>query len=78
MSVVKISFATWKKRAAAYADRQLCTGDLFDESDPYDLKEAFDPEKAWKSGQTPASYVREVFEEDFAGLAYDRELARGG
>jgi len=73
----KISFAKWKERAAAYADRQIGTGDLFDESDPYDIKEAFNPQKAHESGQTPSSYVRNVFEEDFASMAYDRDMARG-
>lgn len=72
----KISFGTWKARAIAYAERQLGTGDLFDESDPYDIKEAFDPQRAYDSDQTPSSYVRGVFEEDFAMKAYDRDLAK--
>ena len=72
------AFETWKEKVAAYADKHVATGDLFDEGDPYDIKGAFDPEAAWKVGKTPSAYVREVFEEDFAMMAYDRELARGG
>jgi len=73
----RVSFRLWQKKAADYAERHLGTGDLFDSDDPYDLKEAFDPHTAYVNGRTPASYVHEAFEEDFARQAYDRELARG-
>lgn len=71
-------FEAWKKRAAACAGKHLGADDLFDESDPYDVtSNELDPRRAFESGEKPTAYVRRVFEEDFAGQAYDRELARG-
>jgi len=74
----RVSFRLWQKKAANYAQRHLGMGDLFDDFDPYDLKENHDPHTAYVNGRTPASYVRMVFEEDFARQAHDWELARGG
>lgn len=73
-----MAFETWKKRASAFAEKHLGTGDLFDESDPYDVKgNDLDPREAFERGEKPQAYVRRVFEEDFASMANDRELARG-
>lgn len=73
-----VSFEAWKKRAEASAGKRLAVGDLFDVEDPYDLVgNDLDPRAAFESGETPAAYVRRVFEEDFAMAANDRELARG-
>ena len=71
-----MTFGIWKKRAAAYAQRRLGTGDLFDESDPYEIKTDFDPHAAFTTGEKPSAYVRRVFEEDFAMEAYDNDLAK--
>jgi hypothetical protein len=74
----RVTFEAWKKRVEAYAGRHLGADDLFNASDPYDIKTTFDPKAAYDSGQKPSAYVREVFEEDFAAQANDRDLARGG
>lgn len=72
-----MSFSAWKKKAADYAERELATGDLFNDSDLYSIMNDFDPRKAFDRGQAPSGYVREVFAEDFANRASDHELARG-
>lgn len=67
-------FEAWKKRASAYAERHLSISDLWDAGDPYDLADLAGA--SFATGVTPTAFVRDVFAEDFASQAYDKELAR--
>lgn len=73
-SIRGVTFTTWKKRVAASAEKKLALGDVMDEDDPYECHKLMEP--AWRAGQTPAAFVREVFAEDFCGQEYERELHR--
>ena len=46
--------------------------ECFEPGDPYDLEEVL--KDALKAKQTPAAFVREQFDEDFARKAYDRSF----
>lgn len=68
--------AEWQKQVIACARELVDIDDLFADDDPYDIaalsRDAFD------KGQSPEDFVREAFEEDIAGKAYDDDLRRQG
>jgi len=67
-----MDYEQWKKEAEAEAENILCTGDLFDADDPYDLQAEA---KAWfDSGGSPKAFIREMFAEDIASQEHDAQM----
>jgi hypothetical protein len=68
-----MTFEEWRDQAAKYADEELSILEfIWSKYDPYDLFEA--AQAAFDSGQYPEAFIREMFEEDIVGQAYNKHL----
>lgn len=63
-----MTFDEWKEAAAKCADELLDLEPIWGEGDLYGLFEA--ASSAFEQGQSPEAFIREMFEEDLAALAY--------
>ena len=66
-----MNFDEWKKECASVAGTKLGYR-ILDEDDPYDLFGVM--EEAYQKGQSASDFINEVFEEDFAVIAYQEML----
>ena len=66
-----LTFEEWKEKAGKFASDELAI-DIWYEGDPFEV--AGEAVRAFKAGQGPKEFIKGVFEEDFAGKAYDEHL----
>jgi hypothetical protein len=61
----------WKDRAQAYSITTGCPGDLWDEDDPYELKNV--AVEAHAAETSPEEFVRNIFADDLAAAEGDEQ-----
>jgi predicted proteasome-type protease len=64
-----VTLQEWKDRARVYSTTVGCPDDLWDEDDPYQLKNV--AVEAHAAGTSPEEFVRDVFADDLAASEGD-------